>query len=82
MLGCSAFKATIDVTTCDVLKSCFRQPDKCSNGSCDFVLTWTYDGIGQAVNFEMEAAVLDINSWVAFGLSFDQDMVKQNSLFN
>jgi hypothetical protein len=34
-----------------------------------------YDGNGRTVNFEMEAAVSAMDSWVAFGLSMDQKMV-------
>jgi hypothetical protein len=34
-----------------------------------------YDGNGRTINFEIEAAVSAMDSWVAFGLSMDEKMV-------
>jgi len=64
----------VDTSTCGVEKTCFLSPTDCTTGKCDFLLTWT--DAGNAFSFEMtSSAAAGSNSWVAFGLSLDQDMV-------
>jgi hypothetical protein len=64
----------VNTSTCGITKSCWKQPDTCSTGTCTYLLTWKNNGNGQSVSFEMEGAVSSINSWVSFGLSYDQQM--------
>ena len=64
----------IDTSTCNVSKSCFRSPTNCAS-DCEYALTWTYDGTGQSVSFELESIATSMNYWVAFGLSTDTSMV-------
>ena len=65
----------VDTRVCGSAKSCFRDPVDCSIGTCHHLLTWIYDDREQTVSFELEARVKSRNSYVAFGLSFDQKMV-------
>jgi hypothetical protein len=71
----SWWQENVDITACNVTKSCFREPVQCLSGACRFVLTWTYNGNGKAVSFEMEAGVSSAESYVAFALSTDESMV-------
>ena len=66
----------IDVTGCGKSKGCFRSPDGCEAANCKFLLTWNAPGGGNNVFFEMTAPVDSRNSWVAFGLSKDANMVR------
>ena len=72
----------VNTSSCDDMSSsCFREPVGCSTGNCQYLLTWTYDGSSPSVSFEMEAPVATQNYWVAFGLSADQNMVYNCSLW-
>ena len=49
------------------------------NGVCDYILTWSNAG-NDAIAFELSGVVHGQSSWLSFGLSLDDEMVRIASI--
>ena len=68
----------IDVGECGQSKGCLQEPGGCEADNCEFLLTWKAEQ--DSVFFEMSARADSPNSYVAFGLSHDNQMVTYRSV--
>lgn len=64
----------IDTASCGATKGCYRIPENCAEGDCEYIFAWT--DLGGLMEFEMSAITDGFNDrYFAIGLSEDIYMV-------
>ena len=64
----------VDSSGCGKTKGCLKGKN-CMNGVCDYILTWSNTG-NDSIAFELSGVVHGLSSWLSFGMSLDDKMVR------